>query len=459
MSRNSTMDLTTGHPLKQLLFFSLPLVAGTLFQQFYSFADTVMVGRFLGESALAAVGTTYSLHFLTLGFVLGACAGFGIPLAQAVGAKDRDEFRRYFWNGVWLCCLLGVAFTALTYAFAVPMLRLIHTPEEILPQAASYIRIIFLGIPASILYNFCAGALRAAGDSRRPTLFLLVSSFLNIVLDYLLLAVFPLGVVGAALATVASQLVSGLLNLYWLACKTDLLQSCAGLRGFSRRHAAALCRVGLPMGFEYSVSAIGAVLLQSAINALGTAAIAGQTAGDKIRQMFTLPMESVGMGMATFVGQNEGARRYDRIRQGIRDGLIIPVDLLRSRLGRAFLRQDCLHPNGAGGSLRSGRGAVGGVSVRHQLPFLLPRRPDDPAQYPAGHGLQPARCPQRRGRADRPRCLRLGCRIQQQLSGHLPCKPRRLGAGAGLLHRYDDPLFKAAADPALLSRFDCSLLP
>lgn len=280
MSRNSTMDLTTGHPLKQLLFFSLPLVAGTLFQQLYSFADTVMVGRFLGESALAAVGTTYSLHFLTLGFVLGACAGFGIPLAQAVGAKDRDEFRRYFWNGVWLCCLLGVAFTALTYAFAVPMLRLIHTPEEILPQAASYIRIIFLGIPASILYNFCAGALRAAGDSRRPTLFLLVSSFLNIVLDYLLLAVFPLGVVGAALATVVSQLVSGLLNLYWLACKTDLLQSCAGLRGFSRRHAAALCRVGLPM-------------------------------------------ESVGMGMATFVGQNEGTRRYDRIRQGIRDGLII----------------------------------------------------------------------------------------------------------------------------------------
>lgn len=323
MSRNSTMDLTTGHPLKQLLFFSLPLVAGTLFQQLYSFADTVMVGRFLGESALAAVGTTYSLHFLTLGFVLGACAGFGIPLAQAVGAKDCDEFRRYFWNGVWLCCLLGVAFTALTYAFAVPMLRLIHTPEEILPQAASYIRIIFLGIPSSILYNFCAGALRAAGDSRRPTLFLLVSSFLNIVLDYLLLAVFPLGVVGAALATVVSQLVSGLLNLYWLACKTDLLQSCAGLRGFSRRHAAALCRVGLPMGFEYSVSAIGAVLLQSSINALGTAAIAGQTAGDKIRQMFTLPMESVGMGIATFVGQNEGARRYDRIRQGIRDGLII----------------------------------------------------------------------------------------------------------------------------------------
>lgn len=317
------MDLTRGRPLKQLLIFSLPLVAGTLFQQLYSFADTVMVGRFLGEGALAAVGTTYSLNFLTLGFVQGACVGFGIPLAQAIGAKDHDKFKRYFWNGVWLCAALGVVFTVLTFTFARPLLRLINTPEEILPQAAAYVRIIFLGIPAAILYNFCSGALRAAGDSRRPTLFLLVSSLLNIALDYLLLVTFPLGVVGAALATVASQLISGLLNLGWMVCKTDLLHGSRGLRGFSPRHAATLCRIGLPMGFEYSVSAIGAVILQGAINALGTAAIAGQTAGEKIRQMFTLPMESVGMGMATYVGQNDGARRYDRIRQGIRAGLTI----------------------------------------------------------------------------------------------------------------------------------------
>lgn len=323
MSAQNTMDLTTGRPLKQLLLFSLPLVAGTLFQQLYSFADTVMVGRFIGEQALAAVGTTYSLHFLTLGFVQGACVGFGIPLAQAVGAKDSTDFKRYFWNGVWLCTVLGVVFTSLTFLFAQPLLRMINTPDEIMAQATAYIRIIFLGIPASLLYNFCSGALRAAGDSRRPTLFLLFSSFLNIALDYLLIAVFPLGVAGAALATVASQLVSGLLNLGWMLFKTDLLAECTGLRGFSLRHAATLCRIGLPMGFEYSVSAIGAVILQGAINALGTAAIAGQTAGEKIRQMFTLPMESVGMGMATYVGQNEGARRYDRITQGIRAGLTI----------------------------------------------------------------------------------------------------------------------------------------
>ena len=322
MSHN-TMDLTQGPPLRQLLVFSLPLVAGTLFQQLYSFVDTVMVGRLLGEQALAAVGATYSLHFLTLGFVQGACVGFGIPLAQAMGAKDPKEFKRYFWNGVWLGALLGAVMTVLTFVFARPLLHLIQTPEEILPQAATYIRIIFLGIPASVLYNFCAGALRAAGDSRRPTLFLLLTSLLNILLDYVFLVPVPLGVAGAALATVLSQLASGLLNLGWMHFKTDLLRDCAGLRAPSRRHAARLCRVGLPMGFEYSVSALGAVVLQSAINALGIAAIAGQTAGDKIRQMFTLPMESVGMGMATYVGQNEGARRYDRIVGGIRAGLTI----------------------------------------------------------------------------------------------------------------------------------------
>ena len=324
MARTTAMDLTKGRPIRQILLFSLPLVAGTLFQQLYSFVDTIMVGRLIGEDALAAVGTTYSLHFLTLGFVQGACVGFAIPLAQAIGAQDARGFRRYFWNGVWLCTALAAVMTALTFALAGPLLTLIQTPAEIFADARRYIGIIFLGIPATVLYNFSAGALRASGDSRRPTLFLLVSSLLNILLDYVFIVPIPLGVAGAALATVLSQLVSGLLNLFWLAAKTDLLAGSAGLRGFSRPHAAKLCVIGFPMGFEYSVSAIGAVVLQGAINSLGTAAIAGQTAGEKIRQMFTLPMESVGMGMATYAGQNDGARRYDRIRGGIKAGLCIP---------------------------------------------------------------------------------------------------------------------------------------
>lgn len=322
MSRNP-MDLTNGAPLKQITLFSLPLILGTLFQQLYSFADTVMVGRLIGDSALAAVGTTWSLNFMTLGFVQGSCVGFCIPLAQTIGSKEPDEFKRYFWNGVWLCCGMGLVLTAAMVFLAEPLLRLINTPADILADAAIYIRIIFLGIPASILYNFCAGVLRASGDSRRPTNFLLLSSLLNIALDYLLIGIIPMGVAGAALATVISQLVSGVLNLYWLFCKTELLNQSSGLRKFSTAYVEKLCRVGFPMGFDHSVSAMGAVIMQSAINALGTVAVAAQATGEKIRSVFTTPMESVGMGVATYAGQNEGAKRYDRIRDGIFAGLTI----------------------------------------------------------------------------------------------------------------------------------------
>lgn len=321
--QTDTMDLTTGKPIRQILIFSLPLVLGTLFQQLYSFVDTVMVGRLIGTDALAAVGATYSLHFLVLGFVQGACVGFGIPLAQSFGAHEPQQFKRYYWNGCWLCLAMAVAVTTATTLLADPLLRLMNTPADIFDGASAYVRIIFLGIPASILYNFSAAALRSAGDSRHPFYFLLFSSFLNIALDYLFIVPIPLGVAGAALATVLSQLVSGLLDLFWLAAKTGLLRQSRGLRAPSAPHARRLCIVGFPMGFEYSVSAIGAVILQGSINALGSAAVAGQTAAEKIRMMFTLPMESVGMGMATYVGQNDGAGRPDRIRDGIRAGLTI----------------------------------------------------------------------------------------------------------------------------------------
>ena len=268
MASKSAMDLTSGKPIRQLLLFSLPLIAGTLFQQMYSFVDTVMVGRLIGSNALAAVGATYSLYFLTLGFVQGSCVGFGIPLAQAVGAKDPEEFKRYFFNGVWLCLITAAVVTGLMTALTGTLLRLIHTPQEIFEDAFTYIRIIFLGIPCSVLYNFCAGALRATGDSQRPTQFLLFSSCLNIVLDYVFIVPIPMGVAGAALATVLSQLVSGLMNLYWLVFRTDCLKNCRGLRRFSGTHILQLCKVGYPMGFDHSVSALGMVIMQYAINSL-----------------------------------------------------------------------------------------------------------------------------------------------------------------------------------------------
>ena len=326
--KSGTTDLTVGKPLFQILRFALPLVLGTLFQQLYSFADTVIVGRCLGTDALGAVGTTYSLNFLILGFVQGACVGFGIPVAETFGAKDKGGLRKYLFNGALLCVVLSVVFTIFTTLMAGPLLQLIHTPEELYADAVLYIRIIFLGIPATVLYNYASSVLRAMGDSQHPFYFLLAASVLNIGLDYLLIVSMGTGVDGAAIATVLSQLLSGGLCAFWFFTRTAKQEELT-FRGqsslLSAGHCKRLAYIGFPMGFEYSVSAIGAVIMQDAINLLGSTAVAAQTAGEKIRQMFTLPMESVGMAMATYVGQNHGAHRTDRIQQGIKDGCTIQL--------------------------------------------------------------------------------------------------------------------------------------
>ena len=326
--KSGTTDLTVGKPLFQILRFALPLVLGTLFQQLYSFADTVIVGRCLGTDALGAVGTTYSLNFLILGFVQGACVGFGIPVAETFGAKDQGGLRKYLFNGALLCVVLSVVFTLFTTLMAGPLLQLIHTPEELYADAVLYIRIIFLGIPATVLYNYASSVLRAMGDSQHPFYFLLAASVLNIGLDYLLIVSMGMGVDGAAIATVLSQLLSGGLCAFWFFTRTAKQEELT-FRGqsslLSAGHCKRLAYIGFPMGFEYSVSAIGADIMQDAINLLGSTAVAAQTAGEKIRQMFTLPMESVGMAMATYVGQNHGAHRTDRIKQGIKDGCTIQL--------------------------------------------------------------------------------------------------------------------------------------
>lgn len=336
-SRHGTMDLTTGTPIRQIFIFAVPLIFGTLFQQLYSFADTVIVGRFLGMSALGALGATYSLNFLILGFIQGFCVGLGIPLAGSFGAKDATELHRYFWNGAWLCVLISVLFTSSMLLLARPLLLLMHTPEDLLETAVLYILIIFGGIPASVLYNFSASALRAVGDSRHPFYFLLFSSLLNIVLDYVLIVYASMGIAGAAGATVFSQLVSGLLNTWWLMAKSGAYHPHRSDMTLSAAHIKKLCRIALPMGFEYSVSAIGAVIMQNAINTLGSVAVTAQATGEKIRQMFTLPMESVGMAMATYTGQNYGAGNWDRIRRGIRSGLTIQAIYCAAAWGIIFL--------------------------------------------------------------------------------------------------------------------------
>ncbi len=322
-TKAETRNLTQGHPLPQILLFSLPLILGTLFQQVYSFADTVIVGRCLGADALAAVGNTGSLNFLILGFIQGACVGFGIPIAQSFGAGDPKELHRYLWNGTWLCAAISLLFTTVMLILSRPLLTMIHTPAELLDMSNTYICVIFLGIPATALYNYSASALRAVGDSKHPFYFLLISSLLNIVLDYAFILWLHMGVAGAAIATVLSQLLSGILNCWWLFRHISLIRIQKEEMPLSMPHLKKLSIIGLPMGFEYSVSAIGAIVMQDAINTLGSVAMAAQTAGDKIRQFFTLPMESVGMAIATYAGQNYGAKRLDRVKSGIGWGLLI----------------------------------------------------------------------------------------------------------------------------------------
>lgn len=320
-----SLDLTCGNPMKQILLFSLPLVVGSLFQQMYSFVDTIMVGRLISSQALAAVGSVSSLNFLVIGFVGGTCSGFTIPLAKSVGAKNVEDFQKYLWNGCWICLALAAVMTGLTNLLIYPLLHLINTPADILADSARYIRVLFCGIPVTILYNFTAGILRASGDSQRPTNHLLISSCVNILLDYICIVPLRMGVVGAALATVSSQLLSGLLNLRWIVYKTELLKDSQGHRTLSAYHLGQLCKIGFPMGFDTCIVGLGSVAMQSAINTLGTAAVTGQVAGEKIRQIFTIPMHSVGTGMATFAGQNDGAKRYDRLQEGLRGAVALQL--------------------------------------------------------------------------------------------------------------------------------------
>lgn len=269
-------------PLRQIFLFAVPLVFGTIFQQLYSFADTVIVGRCLGTDALAAVGATSSLHFLILGFMQGACVRFGIPVAQNFGADDHEEMHRYFWNGTWLCVFLSAVLAVAATGLTESLLTVMNTPEEIFSMSARYIGILFMGIPASILYNYSASVMRAIGDSRHPFYFLLFSSILNIALDYVLIMFFDMGVGGAAAATVFSQFVSGALNVWWMFRHMEDVRVKKDEMSPSLRHVKRLCIVGLPM-------------------------------------------ESVGMAMATYAGQNFGPGKMKRIREGIRDGLLIQI--------------------------------------------------------------------------------------------------------------------------------------
>ena len=325
MERSEMKDLTTGSPMRLILGFAVPMLLGLLFQQFYNMVDTIVVGKFLGVSALASVGSTGSINFMINGFCIGVCSGFAIPIAQRFGAGDYHGLRKFTANAGWLSAAFAVVMTAVVGVLCMDILRWMQTPEDIIQGAYDYIFIIFLGIPVTYLYNMLSGIIRSLGDSRTPVYFLLLSSVMNIFLDVFTILVMGMGVDGPAYATVVSQGISGLLCLVYMIKHYPVLKMTEEEKKPDPNMMKILCSMGIPMGLQYSITAIGSVVLQAAVNSLGSMAVAAVSAGNKVSMFFCCPFDALGGTMATFAGQNVGAGKLDRVREGVKMASIIGI--------------------------------------------------------------------------------------------------------------------------------------
>ncbi len=318
-----TKDMTKGSPLRLILGFAFPMLLGMLFQQFYNLVDTMIVGKTLGVSALAGVGATSSINFMIIGFCMGICSGFAIPVAQQFGAGKYSELRKYVFNGYVCSAVFAVVMTILSVVFCAPILRLLNTPDDIFMHAYNYIVIIFAGIPTVFLYNIVSGIIRSLGDSKTPVYFLVLSSVINIALDFILILYVKMGVAGAGVATVVSQLIAGVGCTIYMYKKFDILKGTKQEKVISKKHISNLCFIGVPMGLQYSITAIGSTILQAAVNGLGSSYVAAMTAGSKMFNFTCCPFDALGSTMATYGGQNVGAGKIDRLGKGIKAAMLI----------------------------------------------------------------------------------------------------------------------------------------
>ena len=330
--------LTTGRPWRVILLFAVPLLIGNVVQQLYQFADTIVVGRHLGVDALAAVGATGSLLFLLLGFAWGMTSGFAIPTAQAFGARDYAAVRRSVASGAILTGITTVVVTVIAPLIARPVLMLLQTPPVLLDQATVFTQVSFLGAGATMFFNFFAAIIRAIGDSRTPLIFLTVACGLNVVLVLMFVGVFEFGVAGAALATVVSQAVSVLLCLEYVRRRVPVLHVHRADWRVSRADLAEHLRLGLPMGFQASIIAIGTLTVQVALNRLGADSVAAYTTASRVDSLAVAFLQSLGLAVSMYAAQNLGGRRPDRIRRGVvqATGMAILASLALGALLIAF---------------------------------------------------------------------------------------------------------------------------
>ena len=318
-------DMTSGSPMKIILDFTLPIFIGNVFQQFYNMADAVIVGKFVGTKALAAVGSTGTIMFLIYGFVVGMTAGFTVLTAQKFGGGDMPAMRRTVAGASILSLIIGLILTVVFMILMKPWLTLMNTPSDIFADAYAYIMIISGGILAQMLYNLLASILRALGNSKVPLYFLILSALLNIVLDLVFIIVFHMGAAGAAIATVISQGVSGLLCLVYIVKKVPMLRMGREDWHPSGTLIMTQIRIGIPMALQYSITAIGTMMVQSSLNILGSTLVAAFTAASKIEQVVTQAYVAMGTTMATYGAQNMGAGNVPRIRQGFKASTIIGI--------------------------------------------------------------------------------------------------------------------------------------
>lgn len=311
-------DMTVGKPASVIINFTIPILIGNIFQQFYNMADAIIVGRCVGNKALAAVGSTGTFMFLIYGLVTGMTVGFTVSTSQRFGAGDMDGMRKSVASAIKLAAIVTALMTAVTMIFMRPMLRLMNTPSDIFDDAYSYIMIICAGIAAQVLYNMLSAILRALGNSKTPLYFLILSALLNIGLDLVFIKVFRMGAAGAAYATVISQLIAGIASFIYIITKVPLLHLKKEDWAYDRVLVGNQLKVGFPMALQYSITAIGTTMVQAALNKLGSTAVASYTAAGKIEQIAGQAYVAIGTTMATYCAQNRGAGRIDRIKEGFK---------------------------------------------------------------------------------------------------------------------------------------------
>lgn len=322
MHKEAVKNMTSGNPTKLIISFAIPLLLGNIFQQLYNMVDTVIVGRFIGVNALAAVGSTGSINFLVLGFVLGLTQGLSILVAQYYGADNYKKIRKSITMSIYLYAIVGIIITVISVIYSRELLEILRTPDNIINDAHSYIRIIFAGIIVTIAFNFLSGILRALGDGKTPLYSLFISSIINIVLDIYFIVVLRMGVNGAAYATVIAQLISSIFCYY----KIHKIKEIRIHKDDWKFNGALFKKsfiLGIPVALMNSVTAVGVMVLQVVVNGYGAVYVAGYSAGSRVIIILEQVGNTFGFAIATYAGQNLGANKIDRIKEGVRNTNVI----------------------------------------------------------------------------------------------------------------------------------------